>query len=145
MSFMFLCLVINIDLFGDFIFYKFLVYVSYAIGGRPITGNLWHSYITGKTCMTIKTPQELHGFLIGNNLVRLCPEAQNFVACMDILSRMCACDPPNAKQTRWNQCMQCYIGFARQAQNHAATLFSKTNDTRISFYLNNQIIADIGR
>jgi hypothetical protein len=95
--------------------------------------------------MTINGPKELHGFLVGNNLVRLSPEAQNLVACVDILSRMCACDPPQAKTARWNACMQCYIGFASRASNVATALFQKTNDPRISFYLNGQLIGEISR
>ena len=95
--------------------------------------------------MNINSPNELYNFLTGNGIVGICPEAQNMVACMDSLTRMCACDPPQAKQDRWNQCKRHYIAFVARSQNFAYTLLSKTNDSRIQFYLNNQIIASVSR
>lgn len=95
--------------------------------------------------MNLNNPNELYHFLIGNGLVGMCPEAQNLVACMDILSRMCACDPPEAKQARFNQCKQHYIAFAARAQNFAQAMLSKTTDNRMSFYLNGQLIGGISR
>jgi hypothetical protein len=95
--------------------------------------------------MTFNNPNDLYHFLIGNALVGICQEAQNLVSCMDILSRMCACDPAEAKQARFNECKQHYISFAARAQNHSAILLSKTNDNRISFHFNNQLIGSVSR
>jgi hypothetical protein len=95
--------------------------------------------------MNVNNPNELYHFLIGNGLVGICPEAQNLVACMDILSRMCACDPPEAKQARLNQCKQHYVAFAARASGYSATLLTKTNDNRIHFYLNGQLIGSVAR
>ena len=95
--------------------------------------------------MNINGPTDLNGFLIGNGIVGICPEGQNLVACLDVLSRMCACDPPEAKRARYNQCQQHYVNFASRAQSFAGTLLSKTNESRIQFYLNNQLIATIIR
>lgn len=95
--------------------------------------------------MTIGSPNALFSFLVGNGLAGICPEAQNLVACMDILSRMCACDPPQAKTARWNQCVQNYVGFAARAQGHAAVLLAKANDNRITFQLNGQVIGTVSR
>ena len=95
--------------------------------------------------MMIKSPQELCSFIVGNGLVGMCPESQGLVACMDILSRMCACDPVQAKTARFNQCRQLYINFVSRASDFGPTLFSKANDNRISFYLSNQLLREINR
>jgi len=95
--------------------------------------------------MNFNSPNDCYHFLVGNGLVGLCPESQNLISCMDILSRMCSCDPAEAKQTRFNQCKQNYISFAGRSQNFAAQLLSKANDNRINFYLNNQLLATIVR
>lgn len=95
--------------------------------------------------MNFNNPGDLYHFLVGNALVGICPEAQNLVACMDILSRMCSCDPPQAKQDKMNQCKQHYIAFASRAQGYSPTLLSKINDNRMSFYLNNQLIGTVSR
>ena len=92
--------------------------------------------------MNINGPAELCGFLAGNGLSSLCPSLIN---CMDTLSRMCACDPPQAKHARYNQCVQAYIGFAKTARGMAATLVSKVSDGRITFYLNGQVIGAVSR
>jgi hypothetical protein len=95
--------------------------------------------------MNINTPNECYNFLVGNGLVRVCQEAQNFVACMDILLRMCSCDPPQAKQSRWNQCTQLYVNFAQRAPVYKDTLLNKTSDGILGIYLNKQLLADIRR
>lgn len=96
--------------------------------------------------MNFNSPNDFYSFLVGNGLSGISPETQNLVACMDILSRMCACDPAEAKQAKFNQCKQNYIAFASRAQSFSMSLFSKVqNDTRISFYLNNQLLASISR
>jgi len=95
--------------------------------------------------MNINNPHEFYHFLIGNAIVGICPEAQNLVSCMDILARMCACDPPAAKQARFNMCQQHYIAFANRAQSFSSILLSKVNEGRMSFYLNGQIISNISR
>ena len=95
--------------------------------------------------MIFKGPEDLRHFLIGNGIIGICPEAQNLVACMDILARMCACDPPQSKQAKYNQCKQHYIAFASKSSSFAAMLLSKVNDSRVDFYLNNQMIASITR
>lgn len=95
--------------------------------------------------MNIDSPQDARNFLVGNGIVGLCPETQNLVACMDILSRMCSCDPKEAKQAKFNQCKQHYIAFASKAQNFSAILLQKVKDGRICFYLNNQLISTVSR
>ncbi len=106
---------------------------------------LWNNIIFSKTSfMNINGPNDLYSFLVGNGLVGICPESQNLVACMDILVRMCACDPPQARTARWNQCIQNYMAFiTSKSQSLKGVLLSKTNDNRISFYLNKQIITEI--
>jgi len=96
--------------------------------------------------MNFNSPNDAYHFLIGNKLVGLCPETQNLVACMDILIRMCACDPQEAKQARFNQCKQHYIAFASKARNFSSILLSKLgNDNRLNFYLNNQLLSTVSR
>ena len=95
--------------------------------------------------MNINSPNELHHFLVGKGITGICPEAQHLVTCMDILSRMCACDPQAAKQARFNQCRQHYIAFASRAQSIAHLIFPKIDEVRIQFYLNNQLISIINR
>jgi len=96
--------------------------------------------------MNFNSPNDCYHFLVGNGLVGLCPETQNLVACMDILVRMCSCDPQDKKQARFNQCKQNYIAFASRAQSFSAQLLSKVpNDNRINFHLNNQLISTVVR
>ena len=94
--------------------------------------------------MNINSPNEAFSFLRNNGLVGLCPESQNLVACMDILSRMCSCDPPEAKRVRYNQCVQCYVSFAARAQAYAGAIIAKAND-RVTFFLNGQVIGSVNR
>ena len=95
--------------------------------------------------MTLNSPQEAYHFLLGHGLVGLCPETKNLVACMDVLVRMCSCDPADAKRDRLNQCIQHYTSFAMKAQSHSATLLSKANTNKFIFTLNNQLLTTITR
>lgn len=95
--------------------------------------------------MNINNPRDLYGFLVGNGLAGISAEGQNVVACMDILMRMCSCDPAPAKTARYNQCQQNYIAFASRSSAFSAQLLAKTSDGRMSFYLNNQLLATISR
>ena len=106
---------------------------------------IWNYNDIIKITMNINSPQEAYTFLISNGLVGICPEAQSLVACVDVLSRMCACDPAEAKQKRYGQCVQCYMGFISKAPSLSGILFKKINDGRLSFYINNQIISTIVR
>lgn len=92
--------------------------------------------------MNINGPAELCGFLAGNGLSSLCPSLIN---CMDTLSRMCACDPPQAKQARYNQCVQAYIGFAKTAQSYSSILHPKVGNAKILFFNNGQLIGSSGK
>lgn len=95
--------------------------------------------------MNINTPSDLYHFLLGHGLSRMCPEAQTFVTSMDILARMCACDPPAAKAAQSHTCNAQYINFCTRAQAHAPTLLSKVGNSKIFFYSNGQLIGSIGR
>jgi hypothetical protein len=95
--------------------------------------------------MNINNPNEACSFLVGNGIVGCCQESQNLVACMDILSRMCACDPIEAKRNRYNQCIQNYTSFASRAQSVASIILSKANTNRVNFYLNGQLIGAVCR
>lgn len=95
--------------------------------------------------MNINNPQELYSFLISNGLTNMSPEAQGLVSCIDILMRMCSCDPAQTKAARYNQCKQNYIAFVSRSKAYSVILLSKINDSRITFYLNNQVLASIIR
>jgi hypothetical protein len=95
--------------------------------------------------MNLNSPQDAYYFLVSQNITGICPEASNLVACVDSLSRMCACDPPETKRVRFNQCVQNYIAFSRRASNFTNLLLTKANDSRLSFYLNGQQISTITR
>ena len=95
--------------------------------------------------MNIMSPIELSKFLSTNGIVGVCQEAQNLVACIGVLSRMCACDPPAAKQAKAAECTRHYVAFASKAGSFSALLMSKTADNRIIFYSNGQIIGGINR
>ena len=111
-----------------------------------IIDNLWTcNHLKPTFIMNMAGPNDLYHFLVGNGLVGICPEAQHMVACMDVLIRMCACDPQKAKQDRLNQCRQHYIAFVSKSPNFAIPLLTKANDNRMQFYLNNQLIATITR
>lgn len=95
--------------------------------------------------MNINSASDLYHFLLGYGLSRMCPEAQSFVTAMDILSRMCACDPPAAKAAQSHSCQAQYINFCSKAQSYAPTLLSKINNDKIFFYNNGQLVSVVGR
>lgn len=95
--------------------------------------------------MNISSPIELVKFLSSKGIVGVCPEAQNLVACIDALSRICACDPLIAKQMKVAECNRHYVAFVSRASNFSALLMSKTTDNRIIFYSNGQIIGNVNR
>ncbi len=95
--------------------------------------------------MNINNPTDLYHFLVGHGLQRMCSESQNFVNAMDVLTRMCACDPPAAKAAQTHACNAQYINFARVAQSYATVLLPKVNNTRIYFFVNGQLICSVGR
>jgi len=96
--------------------------------------------------MNFNAPSDVNGWLLGNGLVGLCPETQNLITCMDMLSRMCPCDSSDAKTKRFNQCKQHYIAFASRAQSFSPQLFSKApNENKFCFFLNNQLLSSVTR
>jgi len=95
--------------------------------------------------MNINNPTDLYHFIIGHGLQKMCAESQNFINSMDVLSKMCACDPPAAKSAQVHSCNAQYINFSRVAQSHASVLLPKTNNTRIYFFNNGQLIGSVGR
>ena len=94
--------------------------------------------------MNINSPTDLYHFLTGHGLQRMCPESQNFINSMDVLARMCACDPPAAKAAQTNSCHAQYINFTRVAPTYSTILLSKTGNTRMYFFVNGQLIATVG-
>ena len=144
---MFIGMVINIDRF-DYFFHRFKSHDIFIDTDsiNSIISYVWCNYNIGNSSnMNITSPNEMYRFLIGNGIVGICPEAQNLVACMDVLVRMCACDPPQAKQAKFNQCVGHYVSFVNRAQSLAPTLLSKAIDNRMSFSLNGQSIGNISR
>ena len=94
--------------------------------------------------MKINSPNEAYHFLKNNGLSGLCQESQQLIACMNILSRMCSCDPIESRKAKFNQCTQHYIAFASKAPSFSGALLNKINgERRITFYLNNQLISNI--
>lgn len=64
---------------------------------------------------------------------------------MDIILRMCACDPQPAKEAKWQQAVQLYMAFATKAGSFKEDLLSKTGDGVVAFYYNNQMINEVRR
>ena len=95
--------------------------------------------------MNINNPTDLYHFLTGHGLQKMCSESQNFVNSMDVLSRMCPCDPPAAVTAQTHSCNAQYINFARIASSYSTILLPKTNNTRIYFFVNGQLIGNVGR
>lgn len=95
--------------------------------------------------MNINSPNELYRFLVGNGLTGICPEAQNLVSCMNVLVRMCSCEPSSVKQSKYNECTQHYINFIKKSGSFSSILLQKANENRINFSINNQMIASIHR
>ena len=95
--------------------------------------------------MNINNPNDLYHFLIGHGLQKMSPEAQNFVISMDVLSRMCACDPPAAKAAQVHSCTAQYVNFAQKAQTYSSILHPKVGNTKILFFNNGQLIGSAGR
>ena len=90
--------------------------------------------------MNINNPIDLYHFLSGHGLQRMSPEAQNFVNSMDVLERMCPCDPPAAKSAQVHSCIAQYVNFAQKARSHSSTLHPKSGNTKILFFNNGQLI-----
>ena len=95
--------------------------------------------------MNINGPSELYNFVKANNISNIAPEVSSMIFCLDSLSKMCACDPPEAKTGKYNQCKELYINFVSKSKNYSSILLSKCKDGRINFYINNQYITCITR
>ncbi len=95
--------------------------------------------------MNINSPNDLYRFLAGNGLGNICPEAQNLIACMNVMSRMCSCDPAIVKQTKYSECIRHYSSFVSKSSSFSSILLQKANDNRMNFYLNKQFIGSIHR
>ena len=95
--------------------------------------------------MNINTPTDLYHFLKGHGLAGMCPEANNFINSMDVLSRMCECDPPAARSAQIHSCNAQYINFVQKAQSYSSILLPKVSGTRIHFFVNGQLITIVDR
>ncbi len=95
--------------------------------------------------MNFNSANEASRFLSNSGLGGICPEAQNLIACMNVLSRMCSCDPPQAKRAKFNECNHHYIAFVGRAQSFSNVLLQKANDNKMNFFFNNQLIGSISR
>ena len=95
--------------------------------------------------MNINNASDLYHFLSSYGLSRMCPEAQNFVNAMDVLVRMCPCDPPDAKSAQTHSCNAQYVNFARIAPTYSTILLPKIGNTKMNFFVNGQLIASVGR
>lgn len=95
--------------------------------------------------MNINNSTDLYHFLKGHGMVGMCPEANNFINSMDVLGRMCPCDPPAVKNAQIHSCNAQYINFAQKAQSYASVLLPKVNNTKIFFFVNGQLISSVSR
>ena len=95
--------------------------------------------------MNINNPLDLYNFLKGHGLSDMCQESQQFVNSMNVLIRMCPCDPPAARNAQTHSCNSLYINFCQKAQSYSSILLPKVGNTRINFFVNGQLIACTSR
>ena len=95
--------------------------------------------------MIIRSPADFAAFLRGAGLVNLSPEAAKMVCCLDEYARLCACDPPQAKTAKYNQCKEYYMNFVSHAVVYKSQLLGKTGDNHFSFYNGNQQLITLSR
>lgn len=105
---------------------------------------LWSNYEASQP-MIIRSPADFAAFLRGAGLVNLSADTSRMVCCLDEYARMCACDPPEAKTAKYNQCKEYYINFVCQSVAYKGHLMAKTGDNHLSFYNGNQQIITLSR
>jgi hypothetical protein len=95
--------------------------------------------------MRINNSGEFFHFVRNNMLMDMAPEVAPLIVCMEEFGRMCQCDSVEAKIAKQAQCRGLYVAFASKARNYKDRLFSKTNDSVITFSVDGQQIITLNR
>jgi hypothetical protein len=95
--------------------------------------------------MRINNVSEFLNFVNNNQLAGIAPEIVPFINCINEFNRMCSCDHPEARMSKQNQCRALYIGFATRANQYKNVLFTKTNDSTITFCVDGQSLITLNR
>jgi len=86
--------------------------------------------------MNINNPAEAFNLIQTNNLIGMCPEAQQVIVASNVLMRMCPCCSKDEKNLRYEQFKTAYINFVKKAVELKLTKDGES----VSFYLDNKLI-----
>ena len=95
--------------------------------------------------MTINNAGEFYNFIRDNQLIGLSPEVSSVMLCMEEYGKMCACDPPQDKIAKQNQCRALYVTFVVKSHQYKDDLFKKNRETEIVFTVNGQQLVTLTR
>ena len=95
--------------------------------------------------MKINNVLDFYNFIKNNGLINLNPETSAIYKCVEEYSRMCACDPPAARNAKLSQCRTSYINFAHRASQFKDVLLLKTNDSTLTFCIDGQVLVHLTR
>jgi hypothetical protein len=95
--------------------------------------------------MKINNAMDFYHFVKNSGLININPEVTSMCQCIEEFGRMCACDPPAAKNAKLNQCRNLYVNFVHRAPQFKDILLPKTSDNLIEFCIDNQSIIVINR
>lgn len=95
--------------------------------------------------MKINNAMDLYNFVKSSGLSNITPDVTSMCLCIEEFGRMCACDPPAAKNAKLAQCRNLYINFTHRAPQFKDVLLAKINDSYIDFGIDGQSIIVITR
>ena len=84
--------------------------------------------------MDVRGSGAFYHFAKNNGLNGIHPEVNALIVCMEEYDRLCACDSPEFRDSKLNQCRAIYENFISKADGFKSTFLSKTSDGRVSFY-----------
>lgn len=95
--------------------------------------------------MKINNAMDCYNFVRSQGLINIDPDVTAMSQCVEGFNRMCACDPPAAKNAKLNQCRVLYINFVHKSSVYKTQLLAKTPDNVLSFTVDGQIITTLTR
>jgi len=73
-------------------------------------------------------------FLTSNGLNGVSPDTNAFIVCVEEYSRLCACDSPEFRESKQNNCRALYETCISRSDGLKSIFLSKTQGNRITFY-----------
>jgi len=111
-----------------------------------VVDSIWDSKKTFNLIMEIRGTGSFLHFIRSNGLTGSSPEINAFVVCMEEYDRLCACDSPEYRESKYNQCRGLFESSISRGDGLKSIFLSKTNSIKISFYTDhNRLIRSFSR